>query len=768
MEIIKSVKCNITSIPVKTSTNLDLLINELEEVSNSDSLLFSSYAKEILNRLKANSKFLEDDIELESVKEDAEVFPLILDYIGSPSRDNSKIMAITGPLSQDVMFSSQAYKDTIGLEGAEINLVNKSIENKSIVTSIFHTYMIIINKMYGIDMSEEVPNVLKVRSPDDSVQYYNVKFDLRYLQVIAKDTSNVLSKERLHELFNNGSNLDYWNKVLPMDNVEFKGFILSHYTKVSRSHLISELKSDLVKSDAFVNEQSFESIREKVRSLIEKPNLELGLALSRESSSKNCNTSLINGIVKLDNLKIESLEGTIFENVMTTRGIIITEDFKQLDDVVSKTYYAKGIRSHALIPLLLDGDMVGAMEMGSSEPGDIRMFDVMKIFDLYPVFALAAKRSNEFWSDHIRALIQKKFTAIHPTVEWRFQQAVSDLMLNERSDTSTIEPIVFNDIVPIYGASDIRSSTIERSKAVQSDLKEQLTEAKNVLENHTHISDMPLLDDLRFKINFQIDKVESGLDAGDEFSIVDFLKKEVNPTFELLKNRFGDDQDLIANYIARIDPELGILYKKRKEFEDSLTMINNKVSEILEQEQVNAQKIYPHYFEKYRTDGVEYNAYIGQSLVQDTEYNDIYLKNIRLWQLFVKVKIARAIKDLQSELAVKLDITQLVLVHSNPFSIEFRQDEKKFDVAGAYNIRYEITKKRIDKACIKGTNERITQVGKIAVIYSHVDEINDYRNFINYMVSKGYLLDTIEELELEDLKGASGLKALRLAVNYEE
>jgi len=34
------------------------------------------------------------------------------------------------------------------------------------------------------------------------------------------------------------------------------------------------------------------------------------------------------------------------------------------------------------------------------------------------------------------------------------------------------------------------------------------------------------------------------------------------------------------------------------------------------------------------------------------------------------------------------------------------------------------------------------------------------------MISKKYLKNTVEDLELEDLKGASGLRALRVEVNF--
>jgi hypothetical protein len=331
-----------------------------------------------------------------------------------------------------------------------------------------------------------------------------------------------------------------------------------------------------------------------------------------------------------------------------------------------------------------------------------------------------------------------------------------------------VDQIIFPDIVPIYGASDIRGSSVERNHAIRNDLTTQLTVASSILENKTYLDEIPLLNDLLYKVGKHLTTVNAGLKAGDEVSVVEFLKHEIDPVFKLLSNRYKEMQEPVNAYFEMLDPELGVLYESRKDFEESLTMINDEVSDVIDQEQIQAQNVFPHYFEKYRTDGIEYNGYLGQSLVKNMEYDDIYLKNIRLWQLLVKVKVARKIRALQPALKTKLDITQLILVHSNPLSIAFREDEKKFDVAGAYNIRYEITKKRIDKALIKGTKERVTQVGKIAIIYSHSDEITEYKKYIDYMISQGFLTDVVEELELEDLKGASGLKALRVEVDFSD
>jgi hypothetical protein len=94
-------------------------------------------------------------------------------------------------------------------------------------------------------------------------------------------------------------------------------------------------------------------------------------------------------------------------------------------------------------------------------------------------------------------------------------------------------------------------------------------------------------------------------------------------------------------------------------------------------------------------------------------------------------------------------------------------DEKRFDVAGAYNIRYEIVKKRIDKAHINGTNERITQPNSIAIIYSQEKEAKEYERYFEYLRARDYINGEVERLEVEPLQGMQGLKAFRIHINYE-
>lgn len=152
----------------------------------------------------------------------------------------------------------------------------------------------------------------------------------------------------------------------------------------------------------------------------------------------------------------------------------------------------------------------------------------------------------------------------------------------------------------------------------------------------------------------------------------------------------------------------------------------------MDSKQIEAQKIYPHYYERFKTDGVEHNLYIGESIAPNIPFDRIYLSNLRLWQLQTLCEMEFEHQRIKKELPYLLDVTSLILVFGTPISIRFRMDEKRFDVDGSYNARYEVVKKRIDKANIKGTDKRITEKGKITIVYSHTQEETEYLKYINF------------------------------------
>ena len=279
---------------------------------------------------------------------------------------------------------------------------------------------------------------------------------------------------------------------------------------------------------------------------------------------------------------------------------------------------------------------------------------------------------------------------------------------------------------------------------------------------------MPIYEELLYRINNLLEEIKEVLNTNSEQSIFDFVKEEVLAVFDHLKANDEELKDLILAYEEAIDSSTESYYDHRKNYDESVMRINKELAMVIDHRQEDAQAMFPHYFERYKTDGVEHNMYIGDSISGQLPFNPLYLSNLKLWQLQVMCEMENTHYNLKPELTVPLDVASLMLVYSTSLSIRFRMDEKRFDVDGTYNARYEVIKKRIDKSYIKGTNERLTQPGKLSIVYSQKKDEMEYLRYISFLKSKGYFTNNIEIVELDGLQGVTGLKAIRAEILYKK
>jgi hypothetical protein len=387
---------------------------------------------------------------------------------------------------------------------------------------------------------------------------------------------------------------------------------------------------------------------------------------------------------------------------------------------------------------------------------------------LYPMAQMFVSRSLSILNNRITGVIKEEFTALQPAVEWKFIDAAWNYLHTPPGERNYIGNITFNDVYPLYGAIDIRNSSIERSNAIHEDLREQLLLTQDTLQQIDGRIHLPLLEEMRVRNSTLLSGIDSSMLSEEEQQITEFLDQEIAPLFRHLYDSHTTLHPLLNKYFQTIDKAEGHILRNRQEYEASLAAINMAISQYLDKEKENIQLSFPCYFEKYRTDGIEYNIYIGQSIAQSRKFDMLYLRNLRLWQLSSMAEIAKLTHKLKGELKVPLQTTQLILAHSNAIDISFRHDERRFDVEGAYNIRYEIMKKRIDKVHVEPGGQRLTQPNTIAVVYAYAKEMEEYRKYIQFLQSKNILKPNIEMLELEELQGISGLKAMRVEVNLED
>src|SRR5690606_37540049 len=107
-------------------------------------------------------------------------------------------------------------------------------------------------------------------------------------------------------------------------------------------------------------------------------------------------------------------------------------------------------------------------------------------------------------------------------------------------------------------------------------------------------------------------------------------------------------------------------------------------------------------------------------------------------------------------------------VHTSAIDISFREDERGFDVEGGYNIRYQMVKKRIDKARIKDSKERLVRPNTLAIVFQGDTVEKEIRNLLMEVATSGVLKPDFEFCTLEEIQGVSELRAARADIVLDE
>lgn len=467
----------------------------------------------------------------------------------------------------------------------------------------------------------------------------------------------------------------------------------------------------------------------------------------------------------------ESAYGQVFQQGQA----VIIEDLRNRPHLskLEKALLGEGYRSLLLTPLQDDeGEIVSIFELASLKPYQFSQLTLLQMDEFINLMEMGTNKFIQEMNNSVRLTIQQEFTSIHPSVEWKFRNVASKYFWENtiEQQQNAPEPIVFKNVYPLYGQADIVGSSKQRNHSIKTDLLDNLEKVHQLLIACRDALHFQLLEIYIEQVKGLVTRLQNGdFISSDESEIVELLTRQIHPLLRKLRLRFKDlPQEQLDDYFNYLDPELDIVYRYRKDYEDSVTLINQTISHYLLKEEDRMQQILPHYFEKFQTDGVEYNIYLGQTLLENDEFHDFYLRDFRLWQLITMCEITRLVEEKSKTFPVPLITAQLIFVFNSSLSIRFQMDEKQFDVDGAYNVRYEIIKKRIDKAYIKGTNERLTQAGKVAIVWLQERDRLEYQEYLDHLVRKGYISPDIEDLELDKMQGVEGLKAIRVTVIPEE
>ena len=759
--------------PFKSRLSLRPLLDFWERCLAEGKCGMKSWGPVIRQKLENAPELREPIEDLTILEKHQELIDLLMSVVFPPAFWESDCAAAFVPFQFTGFYATPLFKTLFGMEGHSFTPQLNIDPQQWQWGRVLKAYIYILNKFYGIDLTWDYPLIAKARCPKTGLdRFFNIVLDPKFLEIKVLGEPRSLTEADRSRLLANVSDLKLWEELIPPENFEFQGFGVFKAADVTSREMLAALQADLFEKEEIFQRDGFASLQEKLQIYLQEQDLTLGLAAIRGEqilllphAHRQPETSCV--LENATHYQRSEFKGSIFSQALDQGEPLVVEDvrFYPKSTVLEERLLEHGYRSVYVAPLFYQDRLLGTLMLKSTRAGALNALNTANLLPVLPLFAVALNRSLEELNQKIQTVIKEEFTAIHPSVEWRFQQAALHYIQHKDEGISALEPIVFHQVYPLFGISDIRMSSDHRNAAIQADLIEHFRLAQEILQLAYAHRPLPILAAFSHRIDKHIKGLKVGLNAGDEATKPFFIQQAIEPIFDQLASFGAPVAEKIAAYRAALDSQVQTVYRGRRAFEESLRLINETIATYLDQEEAKAQEYFPHYFEKLKTDGVEHTIYIGASMVENGNFSPMYLKNLRLWQLMVSCEVVRRTEEIKGSLPVPLETTHLILAQDSPLSIFFSPDERHFEVAGAYDIRHEIIKKRIDKAIIKGTSERLTQPGKIAIVYSQRPEGAEYLEYIDYLQAAGYLKAGTEEVELEDLQGAQGLKALRVAVD---
>ncbi|SDL70395.1 GAF domain-containing protein [Kriegella aquimaris] len=761
-------------LPIVLKVSFDKLLRHYDGMAQSEDIYLAAKAKRILAAQAPFPELRDGFTDFSLLEKHKDIIKLILEDSFPEPLTHNEIKTAALPYDNVIFNSTERFKKIIKDAGEGFNLVIGDF-NEDI--NYIMACTVILNFHYGFSLDFKRPFFYNIPDAKGVMRHYRILYNADFMDIIPTEKAKQLSQPDVDELLANFDDLELWKEKIPPNSFISKGFVVSNMFDVTAEHSISEIKSSLISNNKRGQEGFMGNVNEVFRSLFNLPGIRTGFTVYNPKEDEfervygpNMQSFLLQDKESeacKDALCQASYKKLLEDN--TYFAISNVDKYFELSEGTApyKNLKEQGIKSAIFAPIAENGELLGVMELVSEKTNELNSINAQKLEDVMPFIVAAVRRSKTEEENLIDAIIQHECTTVHSSVLWKFEEEAKRFIAEDmKGGQPSFKEIVFNDVHPLYGQIDIKNSSQARNFAIQRDLMIQLSEINGVLTVAWQKNRLPIYEELIFRVNNHIDDIKETLHTNSEQAIFDFVKKEVGPVFEHLKKTDSELGKNVIAYESNIDMGTDSYYDHRRNYDESVMQINRKLAAVIDKKQESAQAMYPHYFERYKTDGVEHNAYIGDSITGEREFDKLYLRNLRLWQLQVMCEMENVHYNLKPELAVPLDVASLILVYNTSLSIRFRMDEKRFDVDGTYNARYEIIKKRIDKSYIKGTNERLTQPGKMVVVYSQKKDELEYLRYIKFLKSKGYFDGKIEIVELEGLQGVSGLKAIRANILY--
>ncbi|WP_419868774.1 GAF domain-containing protein [Chryseobacterium sp. CT-SW4] len=756
--------------PFQVYISFKKYLDVLEHIRYNDRLEYRvNYAESLIEKTQKFQELKNGFQDISLLTKHADLIQLLLADLFPTGLTHNEIKAASIPLSNITFNYTERFKNILKDAGKDFE-----IELRKISDDEFYVFCccLILQSYFKKDIKSSMPFYYDIPNKEGIMKHYKITVNSDFTEVFPDKNTRIPSEETIDMLLENLDDFSLWKKHFPSQSWILSGFTIISLVDCTAEVALSDLKSTMIKID-MENPAPDADLKEIFRSYFDIADLNFGLMLFNKKDKKLENVPIYENVFSnhiLDfwiNTLDEKIRQATFDNLNYNPKPVVISNTDHLDHEIKKqpsftTLKKNKINSFMVIPIMKDNELLAIMEFTSSTPNSLNGLKLKKLEFLSDMILFSLMRFNIEKNNQIEAIIQREYTTIHDSVVWKFRREAEkyfNASLSKR--IYSLGQITFKTLTPLFGFSDIRSSSEKRFYLMLEDLNQQIDCLYEVFSLTNSNSEKYILALDIFKAELQKD-----IKADTEQRFQRLLRENIHPFLRTkLDSKISKKiKDKIDHYFSQVYALNDLFYSQRKKLDDSITLTNRKLADLLDKSQLKAQEIFPHYFERFKSDGVEHNLYIGQSIAPEVHYTSKVIHHLRYWQLETICIMEQEFQNFRKNLPISLEIASLIFVYNEPINIRFRMDEKRFDVDGAYNSYYEIVKKRLDKAHIKNTSERLTMPGKIAIVYFGENDKKEYLKYIKELQKKNILQPDIEFIEVEDLQGVTGLLAMRVCL----
>ena len=598
-------------LPVTIQLSFYKVFEELEKIAKDSDQKPATYAKALLKELEPYPLLREGFEDGSLIEKYREPIDKLMSHLFPSALTLNEIKGAVAPFNFVPFYTSQRFANIMknAGDGFEVKLEGMDEDTMYIISCT-----VIMQAYYGYSMKVNKPFILEI--PDkitDTLRYYRSAYNADLMEIVPTDRSNEITHDDYLELMDNFHNVKLWKKKFPPNSWVMRGMGIINLQDITIDKTLNSITSSLLEK----SEGSFDELTRHLRELFNIEDLNVAyMGIENNKFIKPKEAEMINMLMAdYDEAECDHILCSYnYKHIIKKGKPLAISDvdsyYEKAGNLMSKMLKAQGIQSYLISPLIYNDKFVGFLELGSPRKYELTTLSIELLKTIQPILSVAANRFHQEKVNQVEVVIQDKFTSIQPSVKWRFEEEARKFLLSEGKDEKpALKDIAFNDVYPLYGQLDIKDSSVIRNNAIRADLLTQLNAVNDIMQIAIKKEPLPIYDEIMFRIgNFKND-LNDGIKVVSEHLVLQFLNDELKPVFEHLKEKDQKIGKMIDEYESRLNQGVRMIYEKHRAFDESVATLNTTLTHLIDEKQKQAQSMFPHYYERFKTDGVEFNMF---------------------------------------------------------------------------------------------------------------------------------------------------------------